>query len=99
MDLPECFIESDGTVVVNFGVLTGREATIAEVDRLAHAIANAGCDEIRIVAERVHEYGGGVETVLHRVVARAGGIETDELERLCAVWVHDCAADRHVSPL
>jgi hypothetical protein len=99
MDFPECFVERDGTVVVNFGVLTGREATIAEVDRLARAINTAGSDDIRLVAERVHEYGGGVETVVHLVVARAGGIDTAELERLCTLWVRDCAADRHVSPL
>src|SRR5262245_36923162 len=98
MDLPECFIEDDGAVVVNFGVLTGREATIAEIDRLARSIALAGGTEIAVVAKRQQEYGGGVETVVHQVVARADGIDADQLEQFCSLWVQDCAADRHVSP-
>ena len=99
MDLPACFVESDGSVVVNFGILTGREATLAEVDRLARSVSHAGGEPIRIVAERIQAYDGGVETVLHQVVARAKGIAADELERLCTGWVQDCAADRHVAPL
>jgi hypothetical protein len=99
MDLPACFLEHDGSVVVNFGILTGREATIAEVDRLARAVAGSGGDEIRIVAQRIHEYGGGVETSVHQVVARADGFDAAALERLCTAWVRDCAADRHIEPL
>jgi len=99
MQLPDAFIETDGSVAVNFGILTGREATIAEVDRLARSLAHAGGDEIRIVAQRTHEYGGGVETVVHQVTASAWGLESGELERLCTLWVHECAADRRVAPL
>ena len=99
MDLPASFTESDGSVVVNFGILTGREATIAEVDRLARSLAQAGGDDIRIVAQRAHEYGGGVETLVHQVIAAADGVDTEELERLATLWVHECAADRHVAPL
>jgi hypothetical protein len=99
MDLPASFTESDGSVVVNFGILTGREATIAEVDRLARSLSQAGGDDIRIVAQRAHEYGGGVETVVHQVIVAAGDVDTEELERLATLWVHECAADRHVAPL
>src|SRR5690349_7189950 len=99
MELPAAFVESDGTVVVNFGILTGREATIAEVDRLARSLSQAGGDEIRIVAQRTHEYGGGVETVVHQVMAATEGVDRDEVERLATLWVHECAADRHVAPL
>jgi hypothetical protein len=99
MDLPASFTEDDGAVVVNFGVLTGREATIAEIDRLARSVSQAGGSEIAIVAERRQEYGGGIETIVHQVVARADGVDVDELERICTRWVEDCAADRHVSPL
>jgi hypothetical protein len=99
MDLPASFVESDGSVIVNFGPLTGREATMAEIDRLARSISLAGGKEISLVAQRTQEYGGGVEVVVHQVVARAEGIDTDELERLCTLWVHECAADRHVTPL
>ena len=99
MELPAAFLESDGSVVVNFGILTGREATIAEVDRLARSLSQAGGDPIRIVALRTHEYGGGVETAVHQVTASSDGVDTGELERLATLWVHECAADRHVAPL
>jgi hypothetical protein len=99
VDLPASFTETDGSVVVNFGVLTGREATIAEIDRLARAIARAGVNRSRIVARRTHEYSDGVETVAHQVVVRAAGIRGDELERLATLWAHECAADRHIAPL
>jgi hypothetical protein len=99
MELPAAFMESDGSVVVNFGILTGREATIAEVDRLARSLSQAGGDPIRILAHRTHEYGGGVETVVHQVTAGAEGVDSGELERLSTLWVHECAADRHVAPL
>jgi hypothetical protein len=93
------FVDDDGSVVVNFGILTGREATLAEIDRLARAVSVAGGEPIRIVAQRIQDYDAGVETVLHQVAARAEGIGAAELERLCAEWVADCAADRHVTPL
>src|SRR5215510_3136076 len=99
MDLPASFTETDGTVVVNFGILTGREATIAEVDRLARSVALAGGDEIEITSQRIQGYGGGVETVVHQVITRADGIDAEALERLSTLWVHDCAADRHIAPL
>jgi hypothetical protein len=99
MDLTAAFSEPGGSVVVNFGILTGREATIAEVDRLARSLTRAGGDEIRIVARRTHEYGGGTEAVVHQVIATADGVAGDELERLCTLWVHECAEDRRVTPL
>jgi hypothetical protein len=99
VELPASFVERDGSVVVNFGILTGREATIAEIDRLARSVSIAGGDDIRIVAQRTHEYGGGVETIVHQVLATADDVDTEELERLCTLWVHECAADRHVPPL
>src|SRR3954469_10827614 len=99
MELPVCFVDADGAVVVNFGILTGREATIAEVDRLARSLSQAGGDPIRLVSQRIREYGGGVETAVHQVTAAADGVDTGELERLSTLWVHECAADRHVAPL
>ena len=99
MSLPACVVADGDVVVVNFGILTGREATLAELDRLARSVAGAGGDEIRLVAQRIQEYGGGVETVVHQVEATASGISTAELERECTAWVGECAADRHVTPL
>ena len=99
MEMPSSFIDVDGSAVVNFGILTGREATIAEVDRLARSLALAGAETIQIAAQRLHDYGGGVETVVHQVHVQSDVVDTEELERLCTLWVHECAADRHVAPL
>ena len=100
MDLPASFVEADGSVVVNFGILTGREATIAEVDRLARSISLAGGNEISIVAQRTARVrrGGRDGPPPGRRPRRTASTPT-QLERLCTLWVHDCAADRHVSPL
>ena len=99
MELLASFIEPDGSVVVNFGILTGREATIAEVDRLARSLLAGRGEPIGIMAQRRHEYSGGVEAVVHQVVVRVDGVDVDEVERLSTLWVHECAADRHVAPL
>ena len=51
----------DGIVVVNFGILSGREATQAELDRLAHALRRAGAGtEMTITksAARTRQAGG-----------------------------------------
>jgi hypothetical protein len=55
-ELPIAFAE-DGSVVVNFGILSGREATQAELDRLAHVLRQAGAGaEMTITAERRQDY-------------------------------------------
>ena len=99
MELPESFAAEDGTIVVNFGLLTGREATMAEIDRLARSVSSAGGQEICIVSKRTQTYSGSIETVLHQVVAASDGVAADELHELCDLWVRDCAADRKVAPL
>ena len=86
-------------IVVNFGLLSGREATIAEVDRLARRLCEL-TPEIRVHAVRTHDVSAGSESVVHQVVAEA----PDELdpEGLRAIWEHwakDCAADRTLEPL
>ena len=99
MELPTALAGSDGEIVVNFGILTGREVTMAEVDRLAHLVSTAGGKEISIVSMRTHEYGASIEAVIHQVVARSDVISTEKLGRLCSLWARECAADRHVGPL
>src|SRR5437868_14476076 len=53
-------------VRVNFGVFAGRDVTPAEIDELAHALAEH-VDEFSVVAEQRHEFGGSVEASLHQV--------------------------------
>jgi hypothetical protein len=88
-------------VVVNFGLLTGREATLAEVDRLAGSLSTEA-DELEIVAARRHEYGHGREGVVHQVEVSTTAVDAQQAERirsLCEQWAADCAADRQLDPL
>lgn len=101
LEVPVTFIDDDGTIIVNFGILTGREATQAEIDRLAQALsteAGAGPD-ITITAARRQDYGQGIETVTHQVLVRATGGLPHEIEIRCRAWVMGCADDRRVDPL
>ena len=100
LDLPIAFVEDDGaTVVVNFGILTGREATQAEMDRLAHTLHGAGAGDFTITAVRQQDYGDGVETVSHQVQLRAHERPLPEAEAICEEWALACADDRRVEPL
>jgi hypothetical protein len=88
-------------IVVNFGILTGREATQAEVDRLARTLL-PDADPLAIVAARRHEYAAGSETVVHQVVVQVGEGGESAAERLraaCEAWATDCAAERHLETL
>jgi hypothetical protein len=104
VETPVAFVTAhDGSrleLLVNFGVLTGREATQAEIDRLARALTPIP-DRLAIVAERRHEYAQGTETVVN-VVSVETEAEPDEIPRLvelCEEWAADCAADRRMETL
>ena len=92
--------DSNVEVVVNFGVLTGREATIAEVDRLARRLLEH-VDGVTVVACRRHELTREQETVVHQVLVMAPVADrvADVLRDRCEAWALDCAADRTVEPL
>ncbi|HYI74605.1 MAG TPA: hypothetical protein VEW90_04975 [Gaiellaceae bacterium] len=97
---PIAFAGEDGNVVVNFGVLTGREATQAELDRLAHSLRRAGAaPEMTVTASRRQDYGREVEAVVHQVHVEAVGLPVTDFENLCTEWAVDCAEDRTVEPL
>ena len=99
--LPVTFMADDGSIVINFGILCGREATQAEIDRLAQALndqAGAGPD-ITIVSSRRQDYGPGIETVTHQVTVEATGVLSALPEAVCGSWVERCAADRRVESL
>ncbi len=94
-------VAKDGSVVVNFGILTGREATQAELDRLALVLRQAGVGaEMTITAERRQDYAPGFEAVIHQVhVTLAGSPPTALMETICRQWALSCAEDRSVEPL
>jgi hypothetical protein len=86
-------------LVVNFGLLCGREATIAEVDRLARRFCDV-LGETRIHAVRTHDMSPGSESVIHQVVADGGGTsDAETLRAICEAWAKECAADRTLEPL
>ena len=98
-ELPIAFPE-DGCVLVNFGILAGREATQAELDRLALAFRRAGAGpEMTITAERRQDYGRGFEGVIHQVRVTLGDSPTEWVEAICRAWALSCAEDRSVEPL
>ena len=100
-ELPLTFVTDGGSIVINFGILAGREATQAEIDRLAQALydeAGVGPD-ITILATRRQDYGAGIETVSHQVRVEATGVLSAAPEAVCRAWLRGCAAERRVEPL
>jgi hypothetical protein len=96
---PTTFAE-DGSVLVNFGILTGREATQAELDRLALALRQAGAGaEMTITAARRQEYSRGFEAVVHQVHVTLTDSPTQWVEAICDAWALSCAEDRRLEPL
>jgi hypothetical protein len=83
-------------LVVNFGVFSGREATNAEVYRLAQVLLDE-VDSVEIVCERRYEFDGGSEATVyvvrvelpHEVDARLGHFST-----LVEGWATDCISER-----
>jgi len=104
MDTTIAFLRpgGDGTteIVVNFGLLSGREATLAEVDRLALRLCDV-MPEARVHAVRTHDMTRGSESVVHQVVVEAGAAEGDAetMRSISEVWAKECAADRSLHPL
>ena len=99
--------DSPGLVVrVNFGMLTGRETTPAEIDSLAQALLPE-VGAVSIVAEERHVIGEHAESSLHQVVIEVDDDQLpetpEEIESLSARlveeavrWADSCAAERHV---
>jgi hypothetical protein len=59
-------------IVVNFGILTGRAATSAEIDRLAEWLLDT-VDAVTIVGEERHEIGVNAEAVVDQVRIEVSG--------------------------
>jgi len=92
-------------VVVNFGVFAGREATAAEIDRLAEWLIDE-VGEVSIISEERHETDGRVEASVHQVRIEVGTdqVPRDEGERATLEervveraehWARLCVAERH----
>jgi hypothetical protein len=93
-------------VRINFGIFAGRDATPAEIDRLAEWLLDE-VGEVSIIAEERHEIDANVEASVHQVRievaadrvpgdrAERAGIEARIVER-AEHWANLCVAERHV---
>ena len=95
-------------VRVNFGLLTGRAATPAELDRLAEWLLDSA-GALSIVAEERLEVDAHGEAAVSQVRIEVPGermpqtfggrreLENRVIER-ASHWARVCAADRHIAP-
>jgi hypothetical protein len=83
-------------LVVNFGVFAGREATEAEIFRLAQSLLQE-LDSVEILAEQRFEFDQEVEATVHQVCVElprsAEGREQELLETVQA-WAEDAIGER-----
>ncbi len=88
-------------VRVNFGVYSGRNATMAEIDDLARSLRRL-VPTFSVTAEERHQFGDGNETALHQVVIEvdaqaADGLTDEACARIVALasdWAEACIASR-----
>ena len=93
--------EGEVEIVVNFGPLSGREATLAEVDRLARRLLTTAAANVVVHAVRSHDMTPETETIVHQVVVEADASAADAgaLRDVCEEWAVDCAEERSLEPL
>src|SRR5688500_2525748 len=88
-------------LVVNFGVYSGREATEAEIRRLAQRLLEE-LSSAATVADRRFECDAEVEATVHQVrivVPPSDDGREEELIPLVADWAHDAIGERrHITP-
>lgn len=92
-------------VRINFGIFAGREATPAEIDRLAEWLLDE-VGEVSIISEDRHEIDANVEASVHQVRIEVAAdrapvegpervaIEERILER-AEHWARVCVSERH----
>jgi hypothetical protein len=96
---PMVFSSGDREIRVNFGVISGRAATAAEIEELARDL-HARVQTFSIVSEQRYEFAGDVEASVHQVrIEVEDPIDTEQRGRLIEIadrWASACAAERHV---
>ena len=83
-------------LVVNFGVFAGRDATRAEIERLARALL-VEVDPVEIVCEQRYEFGRDREATVYvvRIETEPGNDAVrDSLRETTAAWARECIAER-----
>ena len=93
--------EGKPELVVNFGVFSGREATEAEVYRLAQGLLDE-LDSAEIICEQRYEFDNGSEAsvyVVRVVLPRDAEARLGHFSALVDDWATDCIAERrHITP-
>jgi hypothetical protein len=84
-------------VRVNFGVLTGRQVTPAEIDDLARDLRDFA-HSFEIVSEERHEFGGDREVSLHQVVIEVADGDDVAMDVVGTAerWARACYEARHI---
>lgn len=94
--------EAEGLeLVVNFGLFAGREATPAEVDRLAEVLL-PDLDSIEVICEQHYRFDRRMETTVYQVrvvVPPEDADLRDSILETVEEWARDCIAEgRLLSP-
>jgi hypothetical protein len=104
MTQPELVFVSAGPdgaaeLVVNFGVYAGRQATPAEVERLARQLL-VNATAVEVVCEQRYEFTPEAEATVSRirVIVPGAGHRTGDLRDTVAAWAQDCIDERYVAP-
>jgi hypothetical protein len=88
--------EGKPEVVVNFGVFSGRDATEAEVYRLAQSLLDE-IDSVEIICEQRYEFDEDVEASVYQVrveLPRHEEARVGHFASLVEGWAADCIAER-----
>jgi hypothetical protein len=86
------------SIVVNFGVFSGRDATDAEVDRLAHALLDE-LEAVEVLREQRHEFDREVEATVYQVrvtVPREAEGRIGHFASMVEGWAADCIGERRL---
>jgi len=92
--------DADLELVVNFGIFSGREATPAEIERLAYALLEE-IESVEIICEQRYEFDREVEATVHRIrveIPPGRGSRVEALRDLVEAWAQDCIGERRVTP-
>jgi hypothetical protein len=86
-------------LVVNFGVYSGRQATPAEVERLARRLLE-DVAAVEIVCEQRYEFTLDAEATVFRVrvIVPGASHRAGELHETVTAWAEDCIEERYVAP-
>jgi hypothetical protein len=93
--------EGDGELelVVNFGIFSGREATPAEIERLAGKLLEE-LESVEIVCEQRYEFDREVEARVYRIRVEppaGNAARVGELRGIVDAWAQDCIGERRIT--